>query len=99
MCGFNGADRCDVCIFDMKSSKHPKKCLISVCTKLSAKDKKECIRQYDRLLSDHMKVPGLSEGADVFCSWHVNGVRSNLHECYGSTHLTLLNCVCLLLYI
>lgn len=74
MCGFNGAERCDVCVFDMKNWKHPRRCLISVCTKMSVKGKNDCIMEYNRLLSEHMQVSVLSEGDDVFCSWHINGV-------------------------
>ena len=79
LCGLNGKDRCDVCTFHMKTSKYQsqRRCLVSVCTNLSLEDKKEYIRQYDRLLSDHMMDSLLSEGAEVFCSWHVNGVRTH----------------------
>jgi hypothetical protein len=77
MCGFDGAARCEICIFDMHRTQRERKCFLCVCSKLSAKDKKECIRQYDRLLSDHMQVSVLSEEADVFCSWHINGVRAD----------------------
>jgi hypothetical protein len=74
VCGLNGADRCDVCAFNSNYSNQIGKCCMSVCTNMNNEDKMKCISQYEQLLSDHMKISELKEGADVFCSWHVNGV-------------------------